>query len=50
MSTADYDKSFRLNDAEKQLLLDAWAASGRSLNECERVTGINPFRVRRAAS
>lgn len=38
------DKSVRLNVAEKAHLVRAWQAAGRPLNECERVTGLNPHR------
>lgn len=41
------DKTVRLSKAEKAELVDRWTASGRSLNECERVTGINYSRIAR---
>lgn len=44
------DKTVRLTKAEKTALVDRWAATGRSLNECERVTGIPPHRYRNAAA
>lgn len=44
------DRSVRLNYAEQLALIAAWTAEDRSLNECERVTGINPHRTRRKAS
>lgn len=38
------DRSIRLTKAEAAELVRRWAASGRSLAECERVTGIRPDR------
>lgn len=44
------DKTVRLNRAEKVHLVHAWQAAGRPLNECERVTGLNPHRYLERAS
>ena len=38
------DKSVRLTKAEKAELVRRWVASGRPLNEMERVTGVNTHR------
>jgi transcriptional regulator with XRE-family HTH domain len=38
------DKNVRLTKAEKAELVRRWIASGRSLNECERITGITQVR------
>lgn len=38
------DKSVRLSAAEVALLMSRWKASGRPMNECQRVTGLNPQR------
>ncbi|HEY9408878.1 MAG TPA: hypothetical protein VIP77_04795 [Jiangellaceae bacterium] len=38
------DKSVRLNDAEREELVQRWVASGQTLAACERRTGINPHR------
>lgn len=40
----------RLNAAEQAEVVARWQSSGRPLAECERVTGINPHRVRRGAT
>lgn len=45
------DRSIRLTKAEAADLVRRWHAAGRSLNDCERVTGINPWRhIERQAS
>ena len=41
------DKSVRLTRNEAAQLVEDWIAAGRSLSECERVTGVNTARVRR---
>lgn len=41
------DRSIRRTPAEAAELVRRWQASGRPLSECERITGINPHRVRR---
>lgn len=46
----DGDRSVRLSKAEKAELARRWIAAGRSLNEMERVTGINSHRYLEAAS
>lgn len=42
------DRRVRLSQAEATELVDRWAAAGRPLAECKRVTGINPHRFRHA--
>lgn len=42
------DRRVRLNRAEAAELVARWTAAGRPLADCERVTGINPHRFRRA--
>lgn len=45
------ERRIRLTPTETFELVRRWAASGRPLNECERVTGINPHRhLERTAS
>lgn len=45
------ENSIRLTKHEAAELVRRWHAAGRPLNECERVTGINPYRhVERKAS
>lgn len=45
------DRTIRLTKTEAADLVRRWAAAGRSLNDCERVTGINPWRhIERQAS
>lgn len=38
------DRSVRLSKADSAELVRRWQASGRSLSECERHTGVNPHR------
>ena len=40
------DKTVRLTQAERAELVRRWATTGRSLAECERITGLNPQRYR----
>jgi transcriptional regulator with XRE-family HTH domain len=40
------EKKLRLSRASKVELVRRWTASGRSLRECEEVTGINPYQYR----
>lgn len=42
----DGDRSVRLNPTERAELFSIWTAAGRSLAECERVTGINVHRYK----
>lgn len=44
------DRTVRLSKAERSELARRWKASGRSLNEMERLTGINTHRYSREAS
>lgn len=44
------DKSVRLTQAEAAQLVEDWVTAGRPLNECQRITGINPQRTRRGAA
>lgn len=44
------DRSVRLTEDEKLELIRRWKASGRSLNECERLTGLNVHRQPRKAA
>ena len=41
------DKKVRLTKAEAAELVRRWANSGRSLQECERITGLKPDRYHR---
>lgn len=41
------DQAVPLTKAEQAALIHAWAATGRTAAECERVTGVNVHRVRR---
>lgn len=43
------DKSVRLTPAEAAQLVEDWVTAGRPLNECQRITGINPHRAKGAA-
>jgi len=43
-------EKIRLSKASKVELLRQWKASGRSLNECERITGLNPDRYRQVGA
>jgi hypothetical protein len=44
------DRSVRLTKPERVELVRRWTASGRSLNEMERITGINSHRYQQEAS
>lgn len=41
------DRSVRLTVEEKTELIESWIATGRSLAECERITGVNVHRYKR---
>ena len=43
------DKSVRLTKDEAAEVVRRWRASGRSLNECERITGLQPYRYKDTA-
>jgi len=40
------DRSIRLSKAEQAILVERWLATGRTGNECERITGVNVHRYK----